>query len=216
MTTDDVGMEQAWDAYCDALRSLGHAVLGAERATDALGRAEGIRYLSRLTAMTLVQSLDFSDPSDPRLFRGNDDVWQWGGPNVDNVYLGAPVNPRWTYRLTGDISSQPGVILQVLGTPAADDPIAVRVDRNLGELADADGRVDILLGPLIVDAVGIGLPADARRLMLREYVPAPDSRRAGFVIERIDEPDLPAPPEPLTENEVIRALESSRRFLEHH
>lgn len=212
MTNDgDVGA--AWDEYCEALRTLGRAVLDGDEASDEGGRAEGVRYLARLTAMTLVQSLDFADPADPRFFRGNDDVWQWGGPNVDNVYLGAPVDPRGTYRLTGDLGGQPGVILQVLGRPAGDDPIAVRVDRSLGELADADGLVDVLLGPDVDEAVGVRLPPDAQRVMLREYVPSSASARAGFVIERVDDVVVRGR---VTEREVVRALGSSRRWLEHH
>ncbi len=210
MADADVDLGVVWDEYCDGLRLLGRAALAEDR-DGATGGAERLRHLARMVAMTLVQQIDFMDPAVPRLFRSNDDTWQWGGPNADNVYLGAAVEAGGTYRLTGDISSQPGAILQILGQPSAEDPIAVRVDRSLEEIADTDGRIDLLLGPDVDEAAGIALPADARRLVLREYVPSPATRRAGFVIERVDEVAEPAV---LDDARMARALRSSQRWLE--
>ena len=206
---EGANLEGAWDDWCDRLRALGRSVLAAPAAVDDQGRAEGVRYLARLSARSLVQALDFADPHSPRLFRGNDDVWQWGGPNVDNVYLGARIEGSGTYRLRGDVGSQPCAILQVLGTPAADDPIAVRVDLDLVALAGPDGRVDLVLGP--GDDADVVLPADARQLVLREYVPSLDVPRAGFTIERLDEAIAPAP---LGSDDVTRALDAAARWLE--
>lgn len=204
---EDLGV--AWEQYCEALCALGSAVLSVEPGA-ATSPAERLGNLARLTAMSLVQQLDFNDPGVPRLFRGNDDTHQWGGPNFDNVYLGAAVEPGYTYRLTGDISSQPGAILQILGRPTAEDPIAVRIDRSLTEFADAAGRIELLLGPE-ADETGLELPEDARRLVLREYVPSPASRRAGFLIERVDDVVAPARSDA---SHVAGALRSSQGWLE--
>jgi len=200
-----------WDAYCASLQNLGRSVLD-EAGTDQ-DRAEAIRALARLTAMTLTQQLDFSDPTNPRFFRSNDDVWQWGGPNVDNVYLGAAIDPSLTYRLTGCIADQPGAILQVLGQPTSDDPVGVRVNCPLTERANEAGQIDLVLGPATdTDDDRIVVPADARRLILREYVPSADAKRANFILDRQDasEPALP-----LTEAGVVRSLTASQRWLEH-
>jgi len=176
----------AWDAYCEGLKDLGRRVAQSPHVRGDESLAEGLRHVVRMASMSLTQTIDFADATDPRLFRSNDDVWQWGGPNVDNVYLGAPIDPRGTYRLTGDLSGQPGAILQVLGRPSGDDPIAVRVDRNLVELCDESGRLDVCLSGDASRAADIALPVDGRRLVLREYFPDLDARRAGFVLERLD------------------------------
>mgnify|MGYP006291038811 CR=1 FL=1 len=152
-------LNTAWVEFCDSLKAAGAAVLASHHASDDVSAAEGMRHLARMVSMSLTQWIDFSDTSDPRLFRSNDDVWQWGGPNVDNVYIGAPLDPTGTYRLTGDVSGQPGAVLQVLGQPSGDDPIAVRVDRSLAGGVDGTGRVDLVLsGDESVDA-DVRLPA---------------------------------------------------------
>ena len=207
---DREDLSSAWSTYCDSLKELGTSVLSSPHSLDDVSAAEGMRHLARMVALSLTQQIEFSDPTDPRFFRSNDDVWQWGGPNVDNVYLGCPIHPSGTYRLTGDISGQPGSILQILGTPAPGDPIAVRVDMNLVSVADDSGRVDIVLsGDDTVDAA-VRIPADGARLMIREYVPDESSRRAGFVIERIDGQHAPQVLEP---QRLATILNSSRQWL---
>ena len=205
---DELG--SAWNEFCDSLKSLGASVLASPHAHDEVSTAEGMRHLARMVAMSLTQQIDFTDSTDPRFFRSNDDVWQWGGPNVDNVYLGCPLDPSGTYRLTGNISGQPGAIMQVLGKPAAGDPIAVRADRNLVELADASGRVSIVLSGDPARDADVRLPADAQRMIIREYVPSRESRRAGFEIERLDvEPSALD----LTSRRLVTSFASSRAWL---
>lgn len=206
-------LRTAWAEYCDALRELGDSVLESPHAHDDVSSAEGLRHLARMAAMSITQQIDFSNRSDPRLFRSNDDVWQWGGPNFDNVYLGCPIDPQGTYRLTGDISTQVGAILQILGLPSATDPIAVRVDANLRELMDAKGIIDITLSGDESSNPDVRLPADGSRLVIREYLVDESSRRAGFVIERLDAGQATGV---LTPHDLANSLESSRRWLEHN
>lgn len=210
--TDDE-LLSTWESYCDEMKTLGRAVLASPHAFDDVSRAEGMRHLARMVAMSLTQQIDFADSSKPRLFRSNDDVWQWGGPNVDNVYLGAPLVARGTYRLTGDISSQPGAILQIHGIPAPDEPIAVRADVNLVDFADPAGRIDIVVsGHESMDAQ-VRLAPDSQRVILREYVPTLETRRARFSFERIDASHAVVD---LTPAVLARSFDSSRRWLVHN
>lgn len=206
-------LNAAWADYCDSLRTVGESVLASPHAHDDVSRAEGLRHLARMVALSLTQQIDFSDREDPRLFRSNDDVWQWGGPNVDNVYLGCSVDPRGTYRLRGDISGQVGSILQILGTPSPQDPVAVRVDVNLREVMNDSGLVDITLSGDASIEPDVVLPADGSRLVIREYIIDASAQRAGFIIERLDgEPKA----ESMSSVSLAGHLESSRRWIQHN
>ena len=44
---------EAWDQFCDRLKEAGQIILWPETPVDELHRAEGWRYLSRLTRMAL-------------------------------------------------------------------------------------------------------------------------------------------------------------------
>ena len=60
---------QAWDDFCETLKTAGRAVL-AEGAPDTpLDRAEGFRYLATLTSAGLRHVFDLADPERPRFLR---------------------------------------------------------------------------------------------------------------------------------------------------
>ena len=60
----------AWDEFCDALKSAGRVVL--ERSPDSdLDRAEGYRRLTRLLRMGQKLSLEYADPAAPELHRAD-------------------------------------------------------------------------------------------------------------------------------------------------
>ncbi|MBK6519886.1 MAG: hypothetical protein IPG04_38585 [Polyangiaceae bacterium] len=54
----------AWRELCDALKNAGDIVL-ADPAADPLTRAEGFRYLSRLTRAALQTFVEHNDPRAP-------------------------------------------------------------------------------------------------------------------------------------------------------
>ena len=88
---------QAWTDFCRALEAAGKVVL--EGPDTVLDRAEGIRYLARLTRNSLYATFENSDPDRPR-WQGLDLV-KIGADNPDNIYHSAPVRGTNTYRITG-------------------------------------------------------------------------------------------------------------------
>lgn len=69
--------------------------------TNALDRAEGWRYLARLTRGALESFLEAADTQAPEFSRAVHETIKMGMDNPDNIYLAAPVNGNYTYRITG-------------------------------------------------------------------------------------------------------------------
>jgi len=57
---DRIRDDTAWDAFCDALKRAGHGVLREASPGNGVDRAEGHRYLSRLTRLALEKFVELS------------------------------------------------------------------------------------------------------------------------------------------------------------
>ena len=93
---------QSWNEFCDALKAAGNKVVLSNTApTNALDRAEGFRYMARLTRAALESFLEAADTQAPEFSRAVHETIKMGMDNPDNIYLAAPVNGTYTYRITG-------------------------------------------------------------------------------------------------------------------
>src|SRR6478609_12021044 len=93
---------RSWNEFCDALKAAGNKVVLAQTApTDTLERAEGWRYMARLTRAALESFLEAADTQAPEFSRAVHETIKMGMDNPDNIYLAAPVNGNYTYRITG-------------------------------------------------------------------------------------------------------------------
>jgi hypothetical protein len=91
----------AWRDFCRALERAGDVVLRPRSPHDAFDRAEGFRYLTRLTRVALESFLEFADPRFPVLRRPAHETVKIGADNPDNYYQSAAVSGACEYRLTG-------------------------------------------------------------------------------------------------------------------
>jgi hypothetical protein len=69
--------------------------------SDPLTRAEGFRYLSRLTKLALEQYVEASDPDFPFFYKLSHETAKIGADNPDNVYWNAAIKGTNDYRITG-------------------------------------------------------------------------------------------------------------------
>lgn len=92
---------QSWRDFCRALERAGDVVLREGSPDDAFDRAEGFRYLSRLTRVALESYLEFADPLFPVLRRPAHETVKIGADNPDNHYQSAAVSGTHAYRLSG-------------------------------------------------------------------------------------------------------------------
>ena len=212
---DAIDAIDAWKTYCTRLPALGDLLRGDAFPQDALARAEGVRYLARMAALGLQQGTDFDDPSFPVLYRLNDDITKWAGPNVDNIYLGAAVRAPHVYRLSGTVARSGGFILQTLTGWWGEDGFAIHDDRSSAVFEpDPDGRLSITIGGPPLKRNWMPLHPDADRLFVREYaIDWATHDRCDFVLERID--PIPVSRPLLDDRRVCEMLDVAAHWVEH-
>jgi hypothetical protein len=136
-----------WRDFCRALERAGDVILRPGSPLDAFDRAEGFRYLSRLTRVALESYLEFADPLFPVLRRPAHETVKIGADNPDNYYQSAAIRGDCDYRLSG---SRGTVHYLGFGTYAGGYGSSGRRGQtgyvDARELAiDADGRFEIVL-----------------------------------------------------------------------
>ena len=91
----------SWSDFCDNLKSAGEIILREGSPMDAFDRAEGFRYLSRLTRVALESYIEAADPRAPVFRRPSHETVKIGADNPDNYYQSAAVSGQYAYRIYG-------------------------------------------------------------------------------------------------------------------
>ena len=171
------------------LGDTGERFLANETAAGNPSVAEGVRHLA--TSAICWLAAGFHAERDTGLYRLNDFLTPWGGPNADNVYRHAKIDDQGTYRLRGFMHSCEEFLL------------ALRIGNmhqaeygTLGEASATDlglgpgDEIDVLLSPSgegTAESIGVKIPSGARMVAVREYYY--DWRPlepATMVLERLD------------------------------
>ena len=202
-----------WERYCEALRGLG-AHLDA-MGGDALDRVEGVRCLSRLSALGLDQWVEHSDPERPSFFELQTPVRKYLGDNPDQSYRAARIDGRLRYRVRGTLQGAAGVEVTVYAGSFERQSGPRRLVAALDEtqLAVApDGSFELELSPEPRPGAWVRLEPDAHSLLIRTYFwdrarrlahPAPTIERSGG-----------EPPPPLAASSLERGLLGSVAFID--
>ena len=101
----------AWRDLCRRLEAVGEQLLAPPYPADPADRAEGFAHLADQVLCWLGWSIGHGDAASPFFMRQNDLVTQWGGPNADNVYRHARIDPAHRYRIRGRMHSADDFIL---------------------------------------------------------------------------------------------------------
>ncbi|WP_235736644.1 DUF1214 domain-containing protein [Nocardioides alcanivorans] len=178
-------------------------------------RAQGVRYVGRAAIAALHHEVEYADPLFPQWFRCIDQVNNWGGPNVDNEYLSAAVDPSHAYHVHADLSRSAGLLLQsIRGIWHLPEGFAVLDDWSIDDFKlNDDGTLDLYLGgPERSDVNWFPLHPEAERLWVRQYGTAWDEHRVGgFSITRID--DGPLTPAVLTNEKIAEQVDNAAEWL---
>jgi hypothetical protein len=182
----------AWRDFCARLAAAGDALLGDEFPGAPADRADGFAHLAEQVIWALSWSVKHADPRRPAFQRQNDLVTRWGGPNADNVYRHARVEPTRRYRIRGHMHSCDDFILAVRAGFMHMDQWGTLVQVTASEVGiGRDEEFELLLGGSEPGA--IALPAEAVMVSIREYYLDWDARDpARFTIECLDD-DGPGP-----------------------
>ena len=186
---------QVWADFCDRLKEAGEWILDAAP-DDPFDRAEGLRYLSRLTQHFLRSTIEEADPAAATLSSVSPKI---GLDNPDYVYGGARLSPGFEYRLRGQMNDAHGLGIGAfsggLGTPKGLVRDAYLTSDEL--TIDSDGRFEVAIsrerGP--GDWLEMGGETNAlniRQTLLRRAEQTP----AQFELVRVDGGEAPAPLDP--------------------
>ncbi len=197
--------DQAWSRFCQALEKAGEVVLSGGAPDTPLDRAEGYRYLARLTREMLYSCLDNADPDFPRFHEL--DLVKIGADNPDNVYLSANIRGDRTYRITGTRGSIAYFSIGSKANRYAKDGTMA----STGELTDADlsigpdGTVEIIASASEQGPNWLPLAPDSTGLVVRQtYLDRTSEVPGEWHIEQIGGPAEPAE---LTPEFLAKALQ---------
>jgi hypothetical protein len=207
---------QAWVEFCERLKKTGLRMLEDDFPGTPAERAEGFRHLARVAVMGLEWGMEFDDPDFPSFYRHNDDVNQWGGPNVDNTYLRARIRGDSSYRILGNVSTLENVIISVQNGDMHEGRFGVAGDLDRSQLQLApDGSVELILSPDPPQAGRnwLQLPPDADHVAIRQYIADWEHQApAEFTIQKLgNEGRAPAP---LAPARVARGLAAAAQWVE--
>ena len=212
-------VEAAWDDFHDRMKVVGEQITGDEFPGDQFPgeprmRAEGFRYLNRLSMFTQQLYLEFSDPARPAFMRFGDDVLKWGATNVDNHYLRAHVTDAFVYRVTGNAAGVREMIVSTHDGEMVLGKTAVVGELTLGDLElDADGEFELIVGG--PERPGNWLPIDGAEgyLQFREFVADWEHDAIADLYVEVIDGDVP-PPLPLSPETVAEQLDRAATWVE--
>lgn len=198
----------AWRSFCRRIEALGEEVLRPPYPSGPGDGAEAIAHLGEQVACWLAYATGSFDTTAPFFHRSNDLVSQWGGPNQDNLYLHARIDPRRRYRIRGKMHSCEEFVITLRvdfmhmpewGTLAT----ITASERGIGP----GDEFEILLGGDGSDPAFFPIPERVTTCSLRQYyLDWQPAEPAVFTIECLD--DVPAPPR-LAPADVAARLETA-------
>jgi hypothetical protein len=204
----------AWADFCDALKRAGDVVLRPGSPMDAFDRAEGFRYLSRLTRVALESYLEFADPLFPVLRRPAHETVKIGADNPDNHYQSAAIDGAHEYRLSGTRGT---VHYLGFGTYAGSYGSKARrgqtgyLDARAMKI-EADGSFTVVLSCREPDGGNwLRMEPDTSSLIVRQtFQDRANERIAELRLERIGGASSPAP---ITASFVDRGLQAAAAYV---
>lgn len=193
---------EAWVDACERLAVVGRRLADPDFPASDTERAEGVMHTAEQALCWLGWSVFHADPRRPFFQRQNDLITQWGGPNADNVYRHARVEPGRRYRIRGRMHSCDEFILAVRKGFMHQATWGTVHEVTASELGFGPGdEIDILVG----EGGQVPLPEGALSVSIREYYfEWQEAEPATMVIECLD-PDAEDPlPRPTGDDVVAR------------
>lgn len=201
--------EDAWNEFCERLKSAGRQVL-ASAPEDPFDRAEGLRYVGRITHHALKSFIESSDPAHPQVAG----LPKMGGDNPDYIYASAPLSSQYEYRLSGNRGDA-----SFLGFGTYQGDVGTEEGLELsGYLAgseletSASGDFEIHVSSREQPGNWLPMKSATRQLMVRQsLLDRQNQKMADFEIERVGGGE---PPEPLDPERYTRQLHRAGQYVE--
>ncbi len=204
---------RAWEDFCDALKAAGQHVLGHGAPSTELDRAEGWRYLSRLTRLALESKLEFADTDFPGIYSLSHHTAKIGADNPDNIYHNVTIDGTKEYRLYGKRGTVPyfswGAKANRYTTDGTMSSIGELDSHSL--IVEPDGTYEIILSQTRKGKNWIKLSPDSTMLLGRQtFLDRSKEIPATAHIEQIGGPKYP---KPLTAEALDTGLQEAAAFV---
>lgn len=105
-------LAQAWAQWCDELKQAGEGVLAAPCALS--DKAEGLRWVTRLTRFGLEAGVEFSDPRFPAFYKPTHETVKVMSDNPDAIHWMATIRDDAEYVLHGTRGTGPRIMFTTL------------------------------------------------------------------------------------------------------
>jgi hypothetical protein len=206
--------DDPWATFCAALARAGAQILRPDAPSDPLTRAEGYRYLARLTRGALESCVEFADPEAPGFYSLSHETLKIGADNPDNFYQNAALDGRLEYTISGTrgtvhylgFSTKAGGF----GSTGGLAPTGFLDSTKLA--VDADGRFEVIVSATPHAGNWLPMTAETSMLIVRQtFLDRRTERRAELAIVRSPTPTAPKPLDPAT---IATRLADAARFVE--
>ena len=198
---------KSWEEFCDQLKLAGSNLKYPGTPQDAFSQAEGIRYLTRLTRVSLEAFVEYADPEYPVFKRMVHETVKMGADNPDNYYFNAQISGMHEYRIKGKRNSVQyiGFFTQNgnYGTTGGMTPCGVLEGEDL--VLENDGSFEIILSKEKKGENWLKIEQDTGLVMVRQtffdrFLEIPTE----FSIEKINGSKSPAPISPKMIDEGLK------------
>ncbi len=202
-----------WAELCDRLKRVGDEVFAGAVPGDAVTRAEGVRYLSRLLRAGLTSCVELADPRFPAFYSLSDETLKIGADNPDNRYLNARVDGRLEYRIRGTRGTVHYLAFSTkaggYGTTGGLAPTGF-LDSTALAVGD-DGRFEVAVSATPRPGNWLPMtPASAMLIVRQTFLDRAAEEPAALTIARVGDD---VAPEPLDCAALATGLESATRFV---
>lgn len=204
---------RTWDAFCDRLKEAGQVILRPEAPAGEIDRAEGWRYLSRLTRIALEMMLEHADVDFPTFYSASHATAKIGADNPDNIYFNATIAGDREYRLRGVRGTVPVLSFGTKANRYATEGTMVSTGELDGSelIVDSDGTFEVAVSRERRPGNWLPLGADSTLLIVRQtFLDRPKETPATVTIERVGGPSRP---EALTAERLDRGLAATAAFV---
>src|SRR5258705_7265542 len=140
--------DPAWQHPVDRFAAVGARVGAAPFPESGVEHATNLRHVARHLVLALQGELEFADPAAPMFHRYEEPWAQWGGPNPDNVYTRAAIDPAATYRVTGNVAGVRTALFSLVDGDMHLGRFGVFSEQSLADLdVGPDGGFELWISP---------------------------------------------------------------------
>jgi len=204
---------RSWNELLDRLRDAGMVIQRPLSPDTPLDKAEGYRYLARITRAALDTFLERNDPHHPELFRVVHETVKLGADNPNNVYQHATIDGDLEYVIRGfrgtvhylTFATQEGHYGRAIGMPSSGFLDAQ--DLELGP----DGSFEIRVSRKEQPGNWLPMTPASGTLIIRQT--RLDWDREVLADLRVERVGPPVAPKPLTPEDVDEAFAFAGRMV---